>query len=129
MRGQLLIPVLQITGVVATLRLLRRWRLDPEQPPEPWTHVGAAYPASADPKSVDGPHPDSHAEQNARLSDALHARLFLDRDGLRQLCAGVELFATGLVLRALRGSSSPQRSSSDRSNGELSIRRSIRQFE
>jgi CubicO group peptidase (beta-lactamase class C family) len=33
LRGQLLIPVLQIGGVVATLRLLRRWRLDPEHRP------------------------------------------------------------------------------------------------
>ena len=29
MRGMLLIPVLQIAGVAATLRLLRRWRADP----------------------------------------------------------------------------------------------------
>jgi CubicO group peptidase (beta-lactamase class C family) len=29
MRGMLLIPILQIVGVIATLRLLRRWRLDP----------------------------------------------------------------------------------------------------
>ena len=33
LRGQLLIPVLQIGGVVATLRLLRRWRLEPEHRP------------------------------------------------------------------------------------------------
>jgi len=33
LRGQLLIPALQIVGVVATLRLLRRWRLDPERRP------------------------------------------------------------------------------------------------
>ncbi|MCX6030975.1 MAG: serine hydrolase [Chloroflexi bacterium] len=33
LRGQLLIPALQITGVVATLRLLPRWRLDPERRP------------------------------------------------------------------------------------------------
>ena len=33
LRGQLLIPALQIVGVVATLRLLRRWRLHPEQRP------------------------------------------------------------------------------------------------
>src|SRR5215217_3599923 len=33
LRGQLLIPALQIAGVVATLRLLRRWRLDPERRP------------------------------------------------------------------------------------------------
>lgn len=33
LRGQLLIPALQIAGVVTTLRLLRRWRLDPERRP------------------------------------------------------------------------------------------------
>ncbi|HDD24070.1 MAG TPA: hypothetical protein ENF52_01380 [Chloroflexi bacterium] len=33
LRGLLLIPALQIAGVVATLRLLRRWRLDPERRP------------------------------------------------------------------------------------------------
>ena len=33
LRGQLLIPALQIAGVVATLRLLSRWRLDTERRP------------------------------------------------------------------------------------------------
>jgi CubicO group peptidase (beta-lactamase class C family) len=33
LRGQLLLPVLQIAGVVATLGRLRRWRLDSEQRP------------------------------------------------------------------------------------------------
>jgi CubicO group peptidase (beta-lactamase class C family) len=33
LRGQLLIPALQIAGVAATLRLLRRWRLKPERRP------------------------------------------------------------------------------------------------
>ena len=33
LRGLLLIPALQIVGVVATLRQLRRWRLDPEHRP------------------------------------------------------------------------------------------------
>lgn len=33
LRGQLLIPALQIAGVVATLRLLRRWRRDPQSRP------------------------------------------------------------------------------------------------
>jgi CubicO group peptidase (beta-lactamase class C family) len=33
LRSQLLIPALQIGGVVATLRLLRRWRLDPKRRP------------------------------------------------------------------------------------------------
>jgi CubicO group peptidase (beta-lactamase class C family) len=33
LRGLLLIPVLQIVGAVATLRLLRRWRLAPERRP------------------------------------------------------------------------------------------------
>ena len=33
LRGQLLIPVFQIAGVVATLRLLRCWRLEPERRP------------------------------------------------------------------------------------------------
>jgi CubicO group peptidase (beta-lactamase class C family) len=33
LRGQLLIPALQIAGVVATLRRLRRWRPDPERRP------------------------------------------------------------------------------------------------
>lgn len=43
LRGQLLIPVLQITGVAATLGLLRRWRLDPERRPSSertwWAHI------------------------------------------------------------------------------------------
>ncbi|GAB4537758.1 MAG: serine hydrolase [Anaerolineae bacterium] len=33
LRGLLLIPALQIIGIVATLRLLRRWRLNPERRP------------------------------------------------------------------------------------------------
>jgi hypothetical protein len=33
LRGLLLIPALQIAGVVATLRLFRHWRLDPERRP------------------------------------------------------------------------------------------------
>ena len=33
LRGQLLIPALQIAGVVATLRLLLRWRLEPQSRP------------------------------------------------------------------------------------------------
>lgn len=33
LRAQLLIPALQIAGGVATLRLLRRWRLDPDRRP------------------------------------------------------------------------------------------------
>lgn len=33
LRGQLLIPALQIAGVIATLRLLRRWRVEPQQRP------------------------------------------------------------------------------------------------
>ncbi len=33
LRGQLLIPALQIAGVFATLRLLRRWRLEPQRRP------------------------------------------------------------------------------------------------
>jgi hypothetical protein len=33
LRGLLLIPALQIAGVVATLRQLQRWRLDPERRP------------------------------------------------------------------------------------------------
>jgi CubicO group peptidase (beta-lactamase class C family) len=35
MRGMLLIPVLQVAGVVTTLRLLRRWRADPALRPAP----------------------------------------------------------------------------------------------
>jgi CubicO group peptidase (beta-lactamase class C family) len=34
LRGQLLIPALQITVVVATLRRVRRWRLDPDRRPD-----------------------------------------------------------------------------------------------
>ncbi len=33
LRGQLLIPILQIAGAIATLRLLRSWRGDPERRP------------------------------------------------------------------------------------------------
>jgi hypothetical protein len=33
LRGQLLVPALQIAGVVATLRLLLRWRLEPQSRP------------------------------------------------------------------------------------------------
>jgi CubicO group peptidase (beta-lactamase class C family) len=33
LRGQLIIPALQVAGVAVTLRLLRRWRLDPERRP------------------------------------------------------------------------------------------------
>jgi hypothetical protein len=33
LRGQLLIPALQVAGVVTTLRLLRRWRPEPERRP------------------------------------------------------------------------------------------------
>ncbi len=34
LRGQLLIPVIQIAGIVATLRRLRHWSLDPERRPD-----------------------------------------------------------------------------------------------
>jgi hypothetical protein len=33
LRGQVLLPLLQVLGVAATLRRLRRWRLDPERRP------------------------------------------------------------------------------------------------
>jgi hypothetical protein len=33
LRGQLLIPALQIASVVATLRLLRHWRVEPQRRP------------------------------------------------------------------------------------------------
>jgi hypothetical protein len=33
LRAQLLIPALQVAGVLATLRLLRRWRRQPERRP------------------------------------------------------------------------------------------------
>jgi hypothetical protein len=33
LRGQLLIPALQVAGVVATLRLIRRWHSEPERGP------------------------------------------------------------------------------------------------
>lgn len=61
--------------------------------PERWTRVGASYPATAHLKPVGSPHPKTYAGQKARLSDALHARLFFDRSDLRQLCVGMELFA------------------------------------
>jgi len=35
MRGLMLIPILQIIGIVATLRQLRRWRLEPGSRPSP----------------------------------------------------------------------------------------------
>ena len=41
LRGQLLIPALQIIGVVATLRLLSRWHLDPERRPSGGRKWGA----------------------------------------------------------------------------------------
>ena len=63
-------------------------------PPEPWTQVGAAHPAPADPEPVVSRYPGIPAGQrHAPLPDALHARLFLDRPDLRQLCAGMELSA------------------------------------
>jgi hypothetical protein len=51
--------------------------------PVQWTTVGAAHPASADPKSVGSPHPHTDAGQNARLSEALQSRRFVGRPDLR----------------------------------------------
>jgi CubicO group peptidase (beta-lactamase class C family) len=109
LRGQLLIPALQIVGVVATLRLLRRWRQDPMSCP------------SGERKW--GPHILLPLIPNLLVALTLIPMLGKRRGYLKSympdyswiamVCGSFSLvwsfLRTGLVLGALRGSSSPQR--------------------
>jgi CubicO group peptidase (beta-lactamase class C family) len=80
MRSLLLIPLVQIAAVIATLR---QWRVERQRglqfllPLIANLLIALTFP---------------YAGQTAPLSGVVHARLCLDRQGLRQLCAGVELF-------------------------------------
>ena len=106
LRGLLLIPFLQVAGVVATLLLIRRWRLEPERRPS-----GAG---------MWGPHilltliPDLLVALS--LIPMLGARrgylmLYMpDYSWIAMVCGGLALvwsfLRTGLVLRTLRKASS-----------------------
>lgn len=109
LRGLLLIPVLQIAGVVATLRLLRRWRQDPEHRPGPARKrvFHLLFPMVLNLIPVAG--------GLALLGSSLRGFLLLfmpDLSWLALISGGFALvwsfLRTGLVLRALRKASSPQ---------------------
>ncbi|HSM58965.1 MAG TPA: alpha/beta fold hydrolase, partial [Candidatus Sulfomarinibacteraceae bacterium] len=102
LRAQLLIPVLQVAGVLVTLRRLRRWRLEPERRPsgKPGIAVQVLLPLVA----------------NLSLAGTLRPMLGKGRGYLRRympdyawiamICGGFALVwsvvRTGLVLRALK---------------------------
>jgi hypothetical protein len=108
LRGLLLIPALQIAGVVATLQLLRRWCLDPERRPSGRRKWGL--------------HVLLPLIQNLLVALTLRPMLgkrrgylmlyMPDYSWIAMACGGFSLVwsivRTGLVLGALRGSSSPQ---------------------
>ncbi|MCK4473524.1 MAG: beta-lactamase family protein [Anaerolineae bacterium] len=108
LRGLLLIPALQIAGVVATLRLLRRWRLDPERCPSGGRKWGVHVLLPLIPNLLAA----------LTLRPMLGKRrgylmLYMpDYSWIAMACGGFSLVwsivRTGLVLGALRGSSSPQ---------------------
>jgi hypothetical protein len=120
LRGQLLIPALQIAGVVATLRLLRRWRLEPERRP----HGGRKW----------GLHILLPLIQNLLIALTLipmlgkrrsYLMLYMpDYAWLAMICGSFALLWSclriGLVLRALRGSSASQRSAGETRYGQSS---------
>lgn len=108
LRGLLLIPLLQIVGVVATLRMVSRWRRDPQRRPSRGRMWGLhiLLPIALNLIPVAG--------GLALLGSSLRGFLLLfmpDVSWIALICggfAGVWAFLrTGLVLRTLRKPSSP----------------------
>ena len=102
MRGLLLIPLLQIVGVVATLRLLRRWRQDPALRPSGGRMWGLHILLPLIPNLLVALTLIPMLGKMRGFLMLYHARLFLDRPGLRQLRRVWSFLRTGLILRALR---------------------------
>ena len=108
LRGLLLIPALQVAGVVATLRLLRRWRLEPERRPSGGRKWGLHLLLPLIPNLLVA----------LTLEPMLGKRrgylmLYMpDYSWIAMVCGSFSLvwsfLRTGLVLGALRGSSSPR---------------------
>ena len=131
LRGLLLIPTLQIVGVVATLQRLRRWRHDPISRPSGGRKWGLHILLPLIPNLLVA----------LTLMPMLgkrrgYLKLYMpDFSWIAMVCGGFSLvwsfLRTGLVLRALRGSSSPQRfrgrSATNNQAKQLGI--SSRQFE
>jgi len=107
LRGQLLIPALQVADVVATLRLLRRWRLEPERRPSAKRKWGLYLLLPLIPNLLVA----------LTLRSMLGKRraylkfIMPDYSWLAMICGSLALawsfLRTGLVLRALLGPSSP----------------------
>ncbi len=109
LRGQLLIPALQIAGVVATQRWLRRWRLDPDSRPRGGSKWGLhiLLPLIANLLPALTLVPMLGRRRGYR-------KLYMpDFSWIAMVCGGFSLawsiVRTGLVLGTLRGSPSPQR--------------------
>jgi hypothetical protein len=107
LRGLLLIPALQIVGVAASLRLLRRWRLDPERRPSDGRKRGLAILLPLIPNLL-------VALTLIPMLDKTRGYLMLympDYSWIAMICGSFALvwgfLRTGLVLRALGKSSSP----------------------
>jgi CubicO group peptidase (beta-lactamase class C family) len=102
LRGLLLIPALQIVGVVATLRLLRRWRLDPERRPSGGRKWGVHVLLPLIPNLL------AALTLRPVLSQRRgYLRLYMpDYSWIAMVCGSFSLLwsflRTGLVLRALR---------------------------
>lgn len=102
LRGQLLIPALQLAGVVATLDLLRRWRRQPESRPRGSSALGRFILPSLIPNLLIA----------LTLKPLLgkrrgYLKLYMpDYSWIAMLCGGFavvwSLLRTGLILRALR---------------------------
>jgi len=108
LRGQLLIPAFQVADVAATLRLLRRWRLDPERHPSGrrkwWQHI--LLPLVPNLLVALTLKPMLGKRRG-------YLKLFMpDYSWIAMICGGFSLawsfLRTGLVLGALGGSSSAQ---------------------
>jgi hypothetical protein len=97
MRGMVLIPILQIIGVAATLRLLRRWRQNP-----------ATRPSSGRMGLIPNL---SVALTLIPMLSKMRGFLMLfmpDYSWMAMICGSFSLVWSFLVLQALRGSSSPE---------------------
>ncbi|MFX1411087.1 MAG: serine hydrolase domain-containing protein [Promethearchaeota archaeon] len=108
LRGQLLIPALQVADVAATLRLLRRWRLEPERRPSGGRQWGWHVLLPLIPNLLVA------LTLKPMLGERRgYLRLYMpDYSWLAMICGSFALvwsfLRTGLVLGALRGSSPPQ---------------------
>jgi CubicO group peptidase (beta-lactamase class C family) len=109
LRALLLIPLLQVAGVAATLRLLRRWRQDPQRRPSPGRLWGLHILLPLIPNLA------LAAVPVYLLASRMFGFISLfmpDFSGIALICggfAGIWAFLrTGLVLRTVQSSSSPQ---------------------